>query len=766
MKRWTRWFYSTVSRSRLPVYFSVLVLFVIVLLIAPLYLTYTNKLKTEISQINASLLSQIQTGMDNLLKDIDRSSIKLSEDIGVKRFIFLEKNHLFSGEEDYQLFLKRIFEALSNEEKIYSNMTSIYLYINETHKVITSSETIDLNSFEDQRFVRSVLLNNEAPYRWTGKRETKMIRIQGYPSNQEVVTFYRNFSNDGMVIEATLFINVRIDLLKEYLRKFEGDYPMALQIIDANHSLIYGEMKNMRLGPEDLHRILQGSYDKDDLIRSEVSSKYSQWKYSVVIPKTWLFAPMKFISRMTLLLTIVVLLFGLLVSYYFTRRFYRPFDITLGDWRRRQGARKQGEPGGDDLHAAVKRLVHSTEKYGQVINDNRSMIRNSIVLELLKRNRWKETDIIDLNVHPKGNYYQVFSVCLDEPHDLNEDDKGLILFAAVNIAHETLDDVDCESEAALTNDSTFSVVLCKAAGAPPAAQRLHKPLKTLHQTCQPYLKSSGRLGGGNGYEGDQRVSLSFRESEMAVNHRIFREKGSIIYYRDLRVSANPSIHMDEWVKYKDMIMTGIRTRDAEKLERSIGLLSDWLLNNPGVKMNHIQYILCSILMDIEKMMYELNMDHKLVLSTDKPIFSLVDSCKTVIEIEKLLTDTCQAMVAYLQSNQYAVKSSLIASVVEFIETHYGQENLNLESLAERFNMNPSYLGQLMRKELNKTFLQTLSEIRIERSKELLIHSTLQIKDVAEQVGYVSRSTFIRVFKNYVGLTPSDYRNRFLGEAKS
>lgn len=202
MKQWKQWLYSNIIRSRLPVYFAVLVLLVILLLIIPLYFTYSDKLKTQISLINSSQLSQIQTSLDNILKEIDRSSIKLSEDINVKRFIFLERNHLFSSEEDYQQFLKIMFDVLSNEEKFYANMISIYLHVDQTHKIITSNQAVNLNSFDDKEFITSVMKDENETSRWRGKRTTTMFRVHGDPTEKEVITFYRKFSNDGVVTDA------------------------------------------------------------------------------------------------------------------------------------------------------------------------------------------------------------------------------------------------------------------------------------------------------------------------------------------------------------------------------------------------------------------------------------------------------------------------------------------------------------------------------------------------------------------------------------
>lgn len=101
-------------------------------------------------------------------------------------------------------------------------------------------------------------------------------------------------------------------------------------------------------------------------------------------------------------------------------------------------------------------------------------------------------------------------------------------------------------------------------------------------------------------------------------------------------------------------------------------------------------------------------------------------------------------------------SHLIQSAVCFIKEHYN-EPISLSMTAERLSITPQYLSKLFMQETSKTFVDFLTQIRMEKAKNLLINSNLQINLIGSQVGYADPKYFCTSFKKYTGLTPNQYR---------
>ena len=91
--------------------------------------------------------------------------------------------------------------------------------------------------------------------------------------------------------------------------------------------------------------------------------------------------------------------------------------------------------------------------------------------------------------------------------------------------------------------------------------------------------------------------------------------------------------------------------------------------------------------------------------------------------------------------------------------------MSLAVLSEKFHLNAQYISQLFKNEIGVNFLTYLTSIRIEKSKKLLISTSLSIAEVAEQSGYGDYRVFTKVFKKNEGVTPSQYRRDFLETAQ-
>ena len=90
---------------------------------------------------------------------------------------------------------------------------------------------------------------------------------------------------------------------------------------------------------------------------------------------------------------------------------------------------------------------------------------------------------------------------------------------------------------------------------------------------------------------------------------------------------------------------------------------------------------------------------------------------------------------------------------------------SLKILAGKIHLNPSYLVRLFKSEVGLSPIAYLNHCRLERSAGLLLHTSLQISEVAVQVGWFDPNLFARRFRRVYGMSPSEYRNRFGKKAK-
>ena len=125
------------------------------------------------------------------------------------------------------------------------------------------------------------------------------------------------------------------------------------------------------------------------------------------------------------------------------------------------------------------------------------------------------------------------------------------------------------------------------------------------------------------------------------------------------------------------------------------------------------------------------------------------------ELDRFVTRLFESLAKQSASGS---KKEVMHEIVAYVEDNY-QNDIYLDFVADRFNLSPKYLSRAFKKYTNVRFVDYLNEIRISHAKELLNTTDETIMDIAKQVGFNSRNTFYRVFKNSQGVTPAEYRSK-------
>lgn len=104
------------------------------------------------------------------------------------------------------------------------------------------------------------------------------------------------------------------------------------------------------------------------------------------------------------------------------------------------------------------------------------------------------------------------------------------------------------------------------------------------------------------------------------------------------------------------------------------------------------------------------------------------------------------------------KLTFAESVIDYLEQNC-QKQITLQELAQKFNMDKYILCHKFSKDTGKAVMQTLKSIRLEKAKNLLVNCDYSIEDIAWLCGYDSPSYFIKLFREFTGITPKQYRKK-------
>ncbi len=167
------------------------------------------------------------------------------------------------------------------------------------------------------------------------------------------------------------------------------------------------------------------------------------------------------------------------------------------------------------------------------------------------------------------------------------------------------------------------------------------------------------------------------------------------------------------------------------------------------EINHVSIV--TFATDMYLLMKKYNQVKNLQLSDEDFIYKLYE-CDSIFEVEKLLISLIKIVVVN-GLNQYDSSKEMIDGAVKYIREHY-DDNLTLECMASLYHIHPNYFSRIFKAHQQINFNEFVTEVRMEKAKQLLMNPEIKVRDVANILGYTDSKYFSKVFKKYHGVSPS------------
>lgn len=124
-------------------------------------------------------------------------------------------------------------------------------------------------------------------------------------------------------------------------------------------------------------------------------------------------------------------------------------------------------------------------------------------------------------------------------------------------------------------------------------------------------------------------------------------------------------------------------------------------------------------------------------------------------VKRLFTETLRLRDRMTRSKY----QDIIEQAKECIARNFQNNEFSMNQAAAMVNVSPSYFSTLFRQETGTTFIEYLTELRLEKARELLMCTELRSSEIGYQVGYKDSHYFSYIFKKVCGCTPKEYRQR-------
>lgn len=138
--------------------------------------------------------------------------------------------------------------------------------------------------------------------------------------------------------------------------------------------------------------------------------------------------------------------------------------------------------------------------------------------------------------------------------------------------------------------------------------------------------------------------------------------------------------------------------------------------------------------------------------------SVFYSIETSISLSDAVNPVISEFLHWISLNK-SVPTEIEAVIEEmdsYIRFHY-KESINISELAEKYHFNHSYLTRVFKKQKGQSPLKLINELRIHDAEKLLLTTSLSVREISEMLGFADQHYFSRIFKDFTGMTPKEYR---------
>jgi YesN/AraC family two-component response regulator len=249
------------------------------------------------------------------------------------------------------------------------------------------------------------------------------------------------------------------------------------------------------------------------------------------------------------------------------------------------------------------------------------------------------------------------------------------------------------------------------------------------------------------------LKWEYKQALEVLNSCYFSTRSNVLFVDNETISGNmDSISIIEDL---DKFYRSIDVSGDEELREDIDMLVNRIVESSGGAEFRIKCLLSEVCITLSR--------HYLMWVVKKNEYQMAVN-RLLDEIDGI--NTLEAAQKYLNSYIGMIKenleketsgySSLVKDALKYIKQNFVSD-ISLEAASEYINANPSYLSRLLKKETGRSFVEIVTQMRIDTAKYLLLQPGSKIMDVCNQAGYNNYAYFYQVFKKVVGVTPTDYK---------
>lgn len=298
------------------------------------------------------------------------------------------------------------------------------------------------------------------------------------------------------------------------------------------------------------------------------------------------------------------------------------------------------------------------------------------------------------------------------------------------------------------------------------SERVKELSKDLEEIMKNYSTIAYFGGIGQPVARLRELEESFREAERALAARFTMELNRIISVEDIRMAQNVDTLDDieitsfgEIEKTRTMLEKFLNNGAEDEIDEFVDVYINELPEENLKSVLMRQYIIMDAYIVMMSFCEKIEGIEGEMQAQSEELKNSMKTIQTLEEIKNYIRMLLKKIIGVRDTISGRRYSDIIEIAKDQIRKTYMSDEISLNTIVAEVGMSPSYFSSIFSKEMGKTFVEYLTEIRMDRAKELLMCSSMKTSEIGYEVGYKDPHYFSYIFKKTQNCTPKEFRAR-------
>jgi AraC-like DNA-binding protein len=506
-------------------------------------------------------------------------------------------------------------------------------------------------------------------------------------------------------------------------------------------------------------------------VNSYVASDYYDFKYCITIPKSHYMKEMNNLILGIVLQIMVMIGLAFILAWYYSVKNYKPISRLFTALKKNKKAAR--DINFDNIENYIENLYLENQTLSNSCNQAKDALFNQVVNGYIKgwnndESILEETIVSNTGVSLKKPYITMAITYADIMEcnlfsGINESEKEntfkLLKFVVKNIFEENIlskyagffSDIDgmhlCVlniTDEILANGSlSFDIRKCLSIYKKLLNLKVNIGASKIHKECEAFSKA-------------------YNEAAQVLSFQSFwgKDYDAFAFYEETNMEYDTVYNYDSQLMEKQKKLYNLIV--SKEYEQATEFLNQ-ILDEMFIKDIHCMDINKCRMFALINTVYSCLSD--IVGRSDGEYFKKLNPMERMLKANSIesarhiMNDIFREITDHLKkclTNEYP---NWVQEIIDFVDDNYSDPNLNVSILADKLNMNLSYVGRTFKSYTGYGITDMIHIRRIEECKRRLLLGE-SVREAAESIGYLDSKSLIRIFKKYEGITPGQYKSNF------